>query len=166
MNYRLYGLVPYNLSDKQKGIQYAHALQEMNNQLNGWYGDKYINPHEMAKFQKWAVSDKTIIMLNGGTTNYSEHRMGTLNKHLKTLVEEFGVYVATFSEEDFGDQLAGVVFIVEDKIWDEEKYPSPNEEVKNAIFVNDRDPYKEAIDYMGGNENWEFRKFLKQFELA
>lgn len=161
MNYRLYGLVPYNLSDKQKGIQYAHALQEMNNHLNGWYGEHLINPHEMVKFQEWAVTDKTIIMLDGGTTNFHKGRLGTMNQHLETLEKEYGKYVATFCEEDFGDQLAGIVFLVEEQVCNDKKYPSPL--VGNDSCVNE---YHNRIEAMGGIDNWEFRKFLKQFKLA
>ena len=31
LEWRMYGIVPYNISDIQKGIQFGHAVQEYNN---------------------------------------------------------------------------------------------------------------------------------------
>ena len=59
---RMYFLVPYNISDTQKGIQAGHAMGE--------YVLKYgrHNPdHVVWDFlEKW----KTWIILNGSTTNF------------------------------------------------------------------------------------------------
>jgi hypothetical protein len=54
----MYGLVNYQLSGIQKGIQFGHGVVD--------YGMKYIESHE---YQRWAKNDKTFIILNGGTTN-------------------------------------------------------------------------------------------------
>ena len=88
LKYRMYGLVPYNISPIQQGIQFGHGVVEyiMNN----------INKPET---QHWAHNDKVFIILNGGTTNNFEGELGTLNKHLLTLKEK-GILVSTFSETD------------------------------------------------------------------
>ena len=56
--YRMTGLVPYNLSPIQQGIQFGHGVIEYS--LD--FGDT-------PEYQKWAKKDKTFIILNGGTTN-------------------------------------------------------------------------------------------------
>ena len=64
LEYRMYGLVPYNISPIQQAIQFGHALQEYNNAM------KVITVGERAwAFDNWRLKDKTSIILNGGTTN-------------------------------------------------------------------------------------------------
>ena len=72
--YRMYGLVPYNISPIQQSIQYGHAVVE--------YLNKYFNEPDCTE---WRLNDKTFIILNGGTTNKSFSYFGTLNKHQQTL---------------------------------------------------------------------------------
>lgn len=112
--YRMYGLVPYNLSPIQQGIQYGHAVVE--------YAQRSFARED---YQKWATEDKTFIILNGGTTN--DRRLdgdfiGSLNRHKVTLMKE-GIRIADFREPDLGDQLTAVVFLVDDRVFDRETYP-------------------------------------------
>jgi hypothetical protein len=113
--YRMYGLVPYNISPIQQGIQYGHAVVE--------YANSYFHNTE---YEIWANRDKTFIILNGGTTNNKLDEAGipagTLNQHEKML-EYHGVRIASFSEPDLGDQLTAVVFIVDDRVFDKENWP-------------------------------------------
>jgi hypothetical protein len=109
--FRMYGLVPYNLSPIQKGIQYGHAVVE--------YASDHFHDHE---YQAWAKHDKTFIILDGGTTNINPERRGTLNQHAFTLDEQ-GIKFAVFNEPDLGDQLAAVVFLVDDRVFDRKKWP-------------------------------------------
>ena len=85
------GLVPYNLSDIQKGIQFGHAVVE--------YANDHFNDEE---YQQWAKNDKTFIILNGGTTNNTRLKEGTLNLYLNEAIEH-GITVGEFSEPDLGD---------------------------------------------------------------
>ena len=148
MRYRMYGLVAYQLSGTiHAGIQYGHAVIE--------YGLK--KQGESNNFLDWAENDKTFIILNGGTTNDNQGRLGSLNTHLETL-KSMGIKVATFHEPDLGDQLTAVVFLVDERVWDEEKYPSPD--------LKMMDTWGTYIDNMGGEEVWGMRQFLKQFKLA
>jgi len=110
--YRMYGLVPYNLSPIQQGIQFGHAVVEYT-QANFSKGD----------YQMWAKHDKTFIILNGGTTNSNPERFGTLNKLLLDLTDA-GVKCASFREPDLGDQLTAFVFLVDDRVFDREAWPN------------------------------------------
>jgi hypothetical protein len=173
---RLYGLVPYQLSGIQAGIQFGHALQEYNNEIFDMYTDsaRGFEPtpeskREIYKFEQWRIEDKTFIILNGGTTNKDIEKLGTLNDHRLTL-REHGIKISDFYEPDLGDQLTAVVFLVDERVFNREKYPD-----YNGLFHGDGTPL--ATDY---NE-WKLqfgtyqpdiekiiflRDFLKPFKLA
>lgn len=117
MEKRMYGLVPYNISPIQQGIQFGHAVVE--------YGQLY---GRTTQYKDWVKNWKTFIILNGGTTNLDyQNNRGTLNKHLDTLLEN-DIDIATFSEPDLGDQLTAVVFIVDERVWNLEAYHSVTDE--------------------------------------
>ena len=115
LEYRMYGLVPYNLSPIQQGIQFGHAVVE--------YQQNTLGLEPMQKiYNKWAQNDKTFIILNGGTTNSNRERLGTLNKHLSEITK-MGVKVGAFFEPDLGDQLTAFVFLVDERVFNRELYP-------------------------------------------
>ena len=60
---RMYGFVPYNISEIQKGIQFGHAIVEYG--LENFHTNEYLD---------WAKYWKTFIILNGGTSNHSINR--------------------------------------------------------------------------------------------
>jgi hypothetical protein len=112
--YRMYGLVPYNLSPIQQGIQFGHAVVEYA-QANFSKGD----------YQIWAKRDKTFIILNGGTTNsrrFDGKFVGSLNQHKEDL-SKTGIAFADFHEPDLGDQLTAFVFLIDDRVFDREAWP-------------------------------------------
>ena len=109
--YRMYGLVAYNLSPIQQGIQFGHAVVE--------YANDHFHDEE---YQQWAKNDKTFIILNGGTTNNTRLKEGTLNLYLNEAIER-GIPVGEFSEPDLGDQLTAFVFLVDDRVFDREAWP-------------------------------------------
>lgn len=109
--YRMYGLVPYNISPIQQAIQFGHAVVE--------YANEYFHDHD---YQSWSHDDKTFIILYGGTTNTLIERFGTLNNY-KLELEMKSIKTAHFHEPDLGDQLTAVVFLVDDRVWDRETYP-------------------------------------------
>ena len=111
--YRMYGLVPYNISPIQQGIQFGHAVVE--------YGLLY---GDTPKYQKWAREHKTFIILNGGTTSTNHLTLGSLNQHasaLRMIGDE--KKIALFYEPDLGDQLTAFVFLVDDRVFDREAWP-------------------------------------------
>ena len=112
--YRIYGLVPYNLSPIQQGIQHGHGVIEYS--LD--FGDT-------PEYQKWAKHDKTFIILNGGTTNgrrFDGDLVGSLNRHGVDLTVN-GIKNSRFYEPDLGDCLTSVVFLVDDRVFDRVVWP-------------------------------------------
>lgn len=162
--YRMYGLVPYNISPIQQGIQFGHAVVE--------YGLEFFGTPE---YQQWANEDKTFIILNGGTTNTrfdtdGHDHIGSLNNHRQLLSDE-GVQFRSFFEPDLGDQLTAVVFLVDDRVFDKVKWPdydgpyyadmkSPMENIYYEWKMEFADTEKEADQIIF------LREFLKNFRLA
>jgi hypothetical protein len=109
--YRMYGLVPYNISPIQQGIQFGHAVVE--------YG---ISHGRSIEYNAWSRKDKTFIILNGGTTNTTNANYGTLNTY-DDILGINGVRRAKFYEPDLGDQLTAIVFLVDDRVFDRVSWP-------------------------------------------
>lgn len=150
---RMYGMVPYNISPIQQGIQFGHAVVE------------YGLTHNTPLYKAWARNWKTFIILNGGTTNMSKTKPGTLNQHLKEL-KNLGVKVATFHEPDLGDQLTAVVFIVDEKIFNKKKYPDYDVWLSENYLVPCNAEYGNWVKFVGGYKNVKIRDFISKFKLA
>jgi hypothetical protein len=159
----MYGLVPYNLSPIQQGIQFGHAVVE--------YGLEF---GTTSAYQKWAREDKTFIILNGGTTNTRFNiedglPLGSLNNHLLTLVLN-NTQFATFFEPDLGDQLTAIVFLVDDRVFD--KVAWPDFDSRNHLDIHDEFQYytewkrKFAETEKEADQIVFLRDFLKNFRLA
>lgn len=173
---RMYGLTPYALSSIQSGIQFGHAVVE--------YG-------QMSKsceiYNSWADNWKTVIILNGGTTNDKIKNgvpIGTLNRHALVLHEN-GIEFTHFNEPDLGDQLTAVCFIVDERVFNHKKYPEFQswvienygdlirdtnldkiQKIRDSQSKNDKKVYKEWVKFIGGKKNVFLRDFLKSFDLA
>lgn len=160
LEYRMYGLVPYNLSPIQQAIQYGHAVVEY---MLDFPPD--LKVHKDTK--KWAEEDKTFIILNGGTTNlgFQHDGKGTLNNHLDSLMLNH-VKVAKFNEPDLGGQLTAVVFLVDERVWDKEKYPDFFGSNGLISRIENQPGYNDWVESVGGKQNVWLREFLKQFRLA
>jgi hypothetical protein len=61
---RMYGLVIYQLSPIQAGIQFQHSVT------------RYSRVHDSEMYRDWADNWQTSIVLNGGTTNISPNKLG------------------------------------------------------------------------------------------
>ena len=157
LNYRMYGLVPYNLSPIQQGIQFGHAVVEYGQFVKG------IPPFE-AIYDKFARKDKTFIILNGGTTNENQDRLGTLQLNAQTLKDN-GVLFAEFREPDLNDTLTAVVFLVDERVFNRELYPDFVEDINTSDEANQRQ-YKQWVEKIGGEKNVFLRSFLPKFKLA
>ena len=157
LQYRMYGLVPYNLSPIQQGIQFGHAVVEYSQLI------KDIPPFE-AIYDKYAQKDKTFIILNGGTTNENPNKLGTLQQHAKILKDN-GVLTAEFREPDLNDTLTAVVFLVDERVFNREYYP---DFVKNEFASEEENTkqYKGWLERIGGETNAFLRTFLPNFKLA
>lgn len=171
LEYRMYGMVPYNLSGIQKGIQYGHAVVEYGLAARGLQGPEDI-------FWKWAKYDKTFIILNGGTTNENKDGKwyGSLQKH-RDAIQELGIPYAEFHEPDLNDTLTGFVFLVDERVYDRELYPDFVEEKpewklrkneKHLAEVAERNEknYIKWVEKIGGPNNAFLRTHLRPLSLA
>ena len=163
----MYGLIPYQLTGMQGGIQFMHAAIEYANEFS-----------DTPEYYRWSRYDKTVIVLNGGTTNTNPDAQGTLNLHLTTLLQNDIVQLAKFYEPDLGDQMTAIVFLVDDRVWDKENYPDyavPYEELdkykSNGKVVETLPSYKAWVKNFSEDTNIAnkiifLRAFLKQFRFA
>lgn len=139
----MYSLVLRQLSPIQKGVQSAHSIVE------------YIHRfHKSSEYIQWVNVDKTIIMLDGGT--YQEM------KECRDTLADLGVPYMAFYEQDLGNLITSISFLVEDKIWDHKTYPSYEEELEDNS--SESDPV--WLIEMGGKRNLELRKFLSSKKLS
>jgi hypothetical protein len=192
---RLFGLVPYNISPIQQGIQFGHSKDEFTLKvIKTLLGQSdSISKKDIEVYLDWLENWKTYIILNGGTTNdkilEDGKYFGTLNNH-KVKLDELGVFNTTFREPDLGDQLTAVVFILDEKIFNKKKYPdfkdwlienyskylkkdmkflysnSILEMMKNSESEKDVKVYNKWIKLIGGDRNHKIREFIKNFKLA
>src|ERR1035437_302198 len=112
MKYRMYHLTMYNISEIQKGIQSYHAGME--------YAKLFWNDED---FQSWLENDKTVIILNGGTSNESLEYRGTMEETINVINGELNIKFATFREPDLNNSLSGIAFLVPEQVYDKENYP-------------------------------------------
>lgn len=161
LQYKMYSFVPYQLKGIQGGIQCLHANQEFNN----YFIDMLLDDSGMNEttfrifeaFNQWRTHDKTFIALNGGTTNTAKDVDGNFKGSLNVLLENLksnSNLVIPFYESDLGDQLTAFVFLVDERVWNKEKYPTP-------ITITD-----EWIESIGGNTNYYLRQTLPKYQLA
>ena len=193
---RMYGFVPYNISEIQKGIQFGHTVVEYG--LENHLDNDYLN---------WAKYNKTFIILNGGTSNHSvdRYREEAFNKGwredetyigsmetIKTTLEENGVKIATFYEPDLNDMLSGICFIVDERVfsrkylnlgdWVVENYgelimdnyggglniKKLEKQIKYSELPKEQKIYQKWVEYIGGEKNVFLKEFLapNKFGLA
>lgn len=140
---RMYGLVPYNISPIQQGIQYGHAKDEYTLRiLDLIMSGVYIGDDNVTTYIDWLRNWKTYIILNGGTTNKNTEQLGSLNLHYQTLKDN-DIFCSAFYEPDLGDQLTGVDFIVDERVFNKEKYPDFD---LKQFYGNERLDYKEIYE--------------------
>jgi hypothetical protein len=140
----MYCLVLRQLNSIQKGVQSAHAIVE--------YIRKF---YKSSEYIQWVNVDKTIIMLDGGT--YQEM------KESRNALADFGIPYAAFYEQDLGNILTSVAFLVEDKVWDSKTYPANEEELDETSSDSENPVW---LIMMGGKRNLAFRKFLSSKRLS
>lgn len=193
----MYGLVPYNISPIQQAIQFGHAVVEYGQRM------KRLGEHNQSlnkQYDDWADNWKTFIILNGGTSNHSQNRYqegefsGTMEKHGADLTAN-GITYATFYEPDLNDMLSAIVFIVDERVFNREKYPDFDlknfpqfydntdrlnyseiyKDPMNPVFPNKynligekhvKPEWEKWVESIGGRKNLFLRVFLKNFRLA
>jgi hypothetical protein len=155
---RMYCLVLYNLSPIQQGIQAAHAIVE--------YANAFQNTIE---YQKWAQVNKTIIILNGGTS-------GTMKTNMDYLIDNQLCDFAFFKEPDLYNGITAISFLADERIWDREKYPDEwtslakhNEGIQKgsmSFALGHIFDYNGFVESIGGEKNHQLKLFLQKFRLA
>ncbi len=179
---RMYGFVPYNISEIQKGIQFGHAVVEYS--LENFHSNEYLD---------WAKYWKTFIILNGGTSNHSSNRYHQTEEEyigsMETILEELktnDVKLATFFEPDLNDMLSAIVFIIDERVFNRKVYLDFGDWVmqnhfsylqdnmmnsgkiermrKEGYFLNATDKekkiYSDWVNFVGGEKNVFLRDFL------
>jgi hypothetical protein len=169
IRYRMYFLTMYNISPIQQGIQSLHAVVE--------YAQKYFNTPE---YQRWASKDKTVILLNGGTSNLTgtnhydmPQSQGSMENHMTMLMMN-DVDCAAFNEPDLNNATASVAFLVPEQVWDRETYPDPVIDVQKAIWYSspkarreaEAAQFQEALEAMYGKKVAFLRTYLSRLRLA
>lgn len=156
LQYRMYHLTMYNISPIQQGIQSYHAGIE--------YALEYFKDKD---FQQWAKKDKTVIILNGGTSQ-------TMRGHACALFD-MKIKCSGFREPDLNDALSGIAFLVDERVYDKVKYPEYDEwfdeNIKETIGFTDSEEDERKLKVMwiksiGGEKIYRMREWLKQFRLA
>ena len=153
---RMYSLVLRQLNPIQKGVQTTHAVVE--------YANKYSSDEE---YRQWAETDKTLIMLDGGT--YQE--MVRIYDSLK----ELGIKFADFQEPDLNYLTTSITFLADERVWNREQYPSWESLPQCPCAIdgsmpapdpNDYMTYDEWVEMMGGAANVELRKLIFSKKLS
>ena len=154
--YKMYGIVCDNISSLQKGIQFSKSVVE--------YSIKY---GEKEPYKIWSEGDKSITIYNGGSTNsrrFDGKYIGIINRYLDELNKN-GIESVSFYEKNMGDQLTSVCLLVDDRVWDNEKfndYDGPwRNKMKNEPFQIPYDKWRSKF----GKDEEEIKKifFLRKF---
>lgn len=178
---RMYGLVIYQLTGIQTGIQFQHAVTDYQRFLHSNFDDSRYNLRRLDlgnRYGRWADKWKTSIILNGGTTNDSLDYVGTMQQHLQSL-EDNGILVKGFREPDLGNCLTAMCFLVDERVFNSKLYPSfeptpkpwgtdytPNENSLAAWLGENENNYGKWVEKIGGEGNAFLREFLNGKKLA
>jgi hypothetical protein len=142
LQYRMYCLALRHLSSINKGIQNCHSCLE--------YANKY---HDTPEYQKYIKTDKTMIMLDGGT-------LPDLVDIAYQLDDAF-INFAAFQEPDLGDIVTSIVFIADERVWDR------NYDYENFCHSDEENScYEEWVESIGGLKNLELRNILAGKRLS
>ena len=153
---RMYSLVLCQLNAIQKGVQTTHGVVE--------YAKKYFSDEE---YRQWAETDKTLIVLDGGTYQEMVRIYDTL--------KELGMKIGEFQEPDLNYLTTSITFLADERVWNREQYPSWETLPQCPCVIdgnmqapdpNDYMTYNEWVEMMGGVANVELRKLIFSKKLS
>lgn len=179
---RMYFLVMYNISPIQQGIQALHAVVEY-----------FLKHWKDKEFWRWALSHKTVVILNGGTSNDGHHseygepkQKGTMETHFQTLKDN-KIKCAAFYEPDLNYSCSAIAFLVDERVFNRKDYPDftpivdetveayvttaktlkayKNVSTEQLIEVAFEEQKKEYVKSVGKDIAF-LKEFLKPFRLA
>lgn len=126
---RMFGMVPYNISEIQKGIQFGHGVIE--------YSNMYFNDID---YQSWARKYKTFIILNGGTSmSYDIYNLDSPKGSMESLnisLYENNIKFSKFNEPDLNYMLSSINFLVDERVFNKKKYPDFKYNSRYLILYN------------------------------
>ena len=168
---KMYHLVIYQLSGIQKGIQSYHAGME--------YVVKFVLDNKITpEFEQWIRNDKTVIVLDGGTTNnigidyWDNPYLGTMELYEQELINN-NIQFTKFHEPDLNNATCNLCFLVDERVWDKIKYPDPKDselvDLQKYVFTNKEELEKKKFDYLENKYDKKtafLRMWLKNFRLA
>lgn len=148
--YKMYSIVLRQLNGINNGVQTTHGVCE--------YVWKHIHEPDL---KKWISEDKTLVILNGGSTK-------DMNE-IKTILDENNIPFETFEEEDLGGLTTSICLLADERVWNQKDYPKFEnfaDFVREQLFPNDPITYSLALadpdgleltrafeEYVGGKEN-------------
>lgn len=155
---RMYGFVPYQLTGIQSGIQMLHAIVE--------YGLLY---GDTPQYVEWATNHKTVILLDGGTTNDVGEELGSLNM-IKGVLSASDIPHAFFREPDLQNALTAVCFIADERVFNTKEYPNWEDTYDFKEFGISGEKFIEGYNFwlsrIGGVENRTIRELIDGKRLA
>lgn len=174
---RMYFFVPYNISDKQKGIQALHAAL------------RYARKYHQENPQVWDFVDnhETVIILDGGTTNDQIDAEGLSIGGINQIGDALSsneIDFSWFREPDLNNGVSGLCFICDERVFNWKKYPdfidylndgkSMTDELMSFGFLKKNitieehfsSEYKEWVRLIGGVKNVFLRELIKGKKLA
>lgn len=162
----MYSFVLRQLNPMQKGIQTAHAVVEYANA----FGDT-------DEYKTWANTDKTLIVLDGGTYQDMEE--------IKSILDDNNIKYATFQEEDLNNLMTSITLVADERVWDMKTCPDITEwmytkteytysvcsgNTSSVLPYLDEEHIKNAetawIAFIGGNSNKVLRELIFSKKLA
>lgn len=149
MEYRMYVLVLRQLDGINKGIQATHACLE--------YALKYGDTEE---YQNYINNDKTVIILNGGTSIdlYSIYE-DLVNNNIK-----FGY----FREPDLDNMITAICFLADERVYNGptlKEYLETNDDKKTMCSVTFAS-CAQYVDAIGGKKNAIIKDIISNKRLA
>lgn len=148
--YKMYSIVLRHLDGQNKGVQTTHGVCE------------YIRNHwDDEDLQQWLNTDKTLVMLSGGTVPDMDN--------IRMTLYGAGIEFEIFQEEDLNNLTTTICLLADERVWDRENYPTFDiYKLKRAgEGVTDEEILeKEFISLVGGIENAVKKEVLNGLRLA
>jgi hypothetical protein len=180
LKYKMYEIVIYNISGMQAGIQGSHAKDQ--------FEIKYGHTPE---YKEWLHNCKTVIVLDGGTTNDGIHscygetpEIGTMQEHISALRLK-DIPHAFFKEPDLNNAMTAIAFIADERVFNNVDYPRyidfcrtkmEDWEFEYAFKSGNYDIYEVQSRFailtsqwqslVGGYKNGFLKEWLPEFRLA
>ena len=146
LKYKLYCLVNYQFAGTvHAGIQAFHAGIEYSND----FGDT-------PEWYEFSRKTKAVVFLNGGTTNSSGIDVwggvciGSMQDHIEKLKNN-NINYSCFFEPDINNALTSISFLVDERVWDKEKYPDPTVDELKVYYdtnINDTNINVNNVGYL------------------